>query len=122
MCLETEIRNFIAKGYSRKEIGRALNIPISKVTLMCEFLSVPARREINRSPSRRPQQERHTLRGVEGTLVDLMKHFSVEWKTETVRRRIRDGKSLEDAFFTGRPKIRSWYRETLSEGLSATRS
>jgi hypothetical protein len=122
MCLETEIRTLNAKGYSRKEIGRALNIPISKVTLMCESLSVPTRRKINKSPSRRPHQERHALRGVEGTLEDLMKHFCVEWKTETVRRRLREGKSLEDAFFTGRPKIRSWYRETLNEGMSATRS
>lgn len=171
MSLEAEIRALHAKGYSRTEIGRALNIPFNKIKLMCEFMGDLTWPAANPGMTRRQAHERHTLRdiegtlqelithfgiewtattvsrrlregmaiedaffngrlrqpqdrmifrGIEGTLEELMMHFGVEWKTETVRRRLNEGKSLEEALFTGRPKIRSWYRESFGSEVAAT--
>jgi hypothetical protein len=122
MSLDAEIRSLHDKGYSRTEIGRALNIPFNKIKLMCEFMEDLTWPETNPGMTRRQAHARHTLRGIEGTLEELMMHFGVEWKTETVRRRLNNGKSLEEAFFTGRPKIRSWYRESFEAKAATTSS
>lgn len=131
MCLETQIREMAAIGYSRAGIGRALNISPAKIKLICDSLPGicwSAKSQLGRQVCRkslehaggvtaqsRHEEDKYSFRGYEGTLQQLMERFNVEWTVQTVRRRLIEGMSLESAFFSGRTKIRSWYRETVSQ-------
>jgi hypothetical protein len=118
MSLELEIRAMHAKGYNRTQISRALGIPYYKLKAIYDDLSDLIWAETKRIAPRPKSEDQYTLRGVTATLQELMKRFNVEWTPYTVRRRLREGMSLEDAFFSGRPKIRSWYREMVGPGVS----
>lgn len=136
MDLETKIRDLASQGYSLKAASKAIGVSSHKLKLMSDILggiswskpgSSAARRKLNPDAIApighrrangtdqqrcRPYDGMMTFRGVQGTLEALMGHFSVEWMPATVKRRLDAGMNIEDAFFSGRPKTRSWARRT----------
>lgn len=132
MCLETQIRALAAQGHSRKQAALTLGIPVGKMKLICDSITgltwqrdqnIRVRRQTGvghdsaigentrRAKDQRNlsvRQETFSLKGIEGTLIELMTHYKVMWTIGTVRKRLATGMTLEEAFASGRPKVRDW--------------
>jgi hypothetical protein len=56
-------------------------------------------------------KSRRTVRGITGTVEELCAHFDVSLAPVTIRKRVADGMSLEQALFSGKrgaPRVRDW--------------
>ena len=137
MCLETQIRALAAEGQTRKQAAATLGISIGKMKLISDSITgltwqrakyTWARRQAfvghdsavgentrrGRGQRNHPgaRQETFSLKGVEGSLIELMAHFKVMWTIGTVRKRLSSGMTLEEAFSKGRPKVRDFSKCT----------
>lgn len=131
MCLETQIRALAAEGKSRKEAALILGISAGKMRMISESMTglswqraqyTRVRRGVGQDAAvgehaRRARVQRHipdrrqeafNLNGIDGTLIELMVHFKVMWTIGTIRKRLAQGMTLEEAFSSGRPKVRDW--------------
>lgn len=137
MCLETQIRALAAEGKTRKQAAMVLGISSGKMKLISDSIagltwqrakytrvrrsntvgqesSVGMATRRARAPQSKiePRPEIFLLNGIEGTLIELMLHFKVMWTIATVRKRLATGMTLENAFTSGRPKIRDWAKSS----------
>lgn len=125
MDLEKFIRDSAAAGFSRTATAAALDMPLEKFravlkgmppldwpgpgqSLDCKRAAAamrgychPSHRQ-NLTKARAVERLRHlrTVRGVTGTIPELLKHFKLGISHSSVRRRLREGQSLEAALFT----------------------
>ena len=131
MCLEAQIRALAAEGKSRKQAALILGLSTGKMQMISDSLTGLSWQRANYTNGRRlvgqdaavgeharrtrvqrntpgRRQETFILNGIEGTLIDLMVHFKVMWTIGTVRKRLAKGMPLDEAFSSGRPKLRDW--------------
>lgn len=132
-CFETQVREMAAKGKTRKEAAQEFGLSDSRLKLICQAMGgvkwqrAEADPESRRSgigagsrighrvhevrvarPLQKSREQIYKHKGFEGSLVELMVKFKVTWSQDTVRKRLKAGMTLEDAFFSGRPKVRDW--------------
>lgn len=127
MDVEVYIRQSAARGLSRRAVAGALGISYRKLRDMLDSMppvewpgpgrsvdflrahaarrgqpSEVARRALQRAHAIRRQRASHAVRGRTGTLAELVAAFGVEVSASTVRRRLQEGMTLEQALFTPR--------------------
>ncbi|MGY1417411.1 hypothetical protein [Pseudomonas aeruginosa] len=127
MNVEAFIRQSAARGLSRSAVAAALDMSMTKFRPLLDALpdiqwpapgeSVDFRRscEARRgrfTPTNRAALEKaravsrakslRTVRGVTGTIDELVQAFGIEVSASTVRRRMQEGMPLEAALFTPR--------------------
>lgn len=61
----------------------------------------------------RKANAKRTVRGITGDIPELIAHFKINVSASTIRRRLAEGKTIEEALFAPtaprRPKIRDWF-------------
>lgn len=132
------IEKLCKRGHSRAETAKILDIPASRFRRLCERLpdlDWPTRsltridgdraraeckgsyayleRNLQRARETRKANAKRTVRGFSGDIQELLAHFKIDLSPSTIRRRLAEGKTIEEALFaptaTRRPKIRDWY-------------
>lgn len=131
------IENLCKRGHSRAETAKILEIPENRFRRLCERLPdlVWSARSLTRIDGDRARAEskafgyveqnrqralaarrestKRTVRGVSGSIPELLAHFKIDVSPSTIRRRLAEGKTIEEALFAPtaprRPKIRDWY-------------
>lgn len=131
------IEKLCNRGHSRAETAKILGIPHSRLRSFCERMpnlawstmsltridGDKARAESNafayvennrqRALEARRESAKRTVRGVSGSISELLAHFKIDVSPSTIRRRLAEGKTIEEALFAKtaprRPKIRDWY-------------
>lgn len=140
--LTTETAELIEKlckrGHSRAETAKILGIPESRFRRFCKRLpdlEWPTRsltridadrarseckdsyayleRNLQRARETCKAKAKRTVRGFTGDINELLSHFKINLSASTIRRRLAEGKTIEEALFATtaprRPKIRNWY-------------
>lgn len=131
------IEKLCKRGHSRAETAKILGIPENRFRRLIERLpdlNWPTRSltriecdraraeskafgyvEQNRQRALEARREsaKRTVRGVSGSIPELLAHFKIDVSPSTIRRRLAEGKTIEEALFAKtaprRPKIRDWY-------------
>lgn len=119
------IRDLAARGHSRAAVRELLGYSRERFDLTLQYLgpvnwprqgcslgnrqAMEARRGVvtpaglkalEKGRAIRKERASHTVRGVRGTLEELVAHFKLPLNPQTVRRRLAEGKPLEAALFT----------------------
>lgn len=130
MDLEQQIRQLAASGVCKTEAARRLGFTLTQLSKVCSVIEglrwsyrKGARRDkptsvaleklkLNLSKARdvKTAKSRRTVRGITGTVDELCAHFDLSASPRTVRQRMAEGKSLEEALFAGQrtSRIRDW--------------
>lgn len=132
------IEKLCKRGHSRAETAKILGIPENRFRRLIERLpdlvwpirsltridGDRARAEckdsyaylesnLQRARETRKANAQRTVRGVTGDIPELLAHFKINLSPSTIRRRLAEGKTIEEALFAKtaprRPKIRDWY-------------
>jgi hypothetical protein len=125
MDIEKFIRDSAARGLSRSATAAALEMRFPKFLAMLEAMpplewakpgysldcrlaneaqrgnfTALQKENLTKIHARRREKQLHTVRGVTGTIPELMQHFGVVVNHSTVSRRRRLGMTTEQALFT----------------------
>lgn len=99
MCETTDtIARFVAEGRSFKALQKELGVTRHKLQSMRELLE---------GSIVFPKIGMHTVRGFTGTKKQIIEHFDIRLSVTQITRRLGEGKSEEEAFFT--PKLGNYY-------------
>lgn len=130
MDLEQQIRELAGSGICKTEAARRLGFTSTQMDKVCSVidgLNWAFRKGVTRGKPKpdhleklkgslskarevRVANSRRTVRGITGTVDELCAHFDVAASPRTVRQRMSEGMTLEQALFAGQraSRVRDW--------------